>query len=67
MIVKMRINSLCSASYISWQRDTAGISAERRVAVRRAAALLSGHRYRLISPAHWAHSSKPAAVACSGQ
>jgi len=46
---------------------TAGISAECRVAVRRAAALLSGHRYRLISPARWAHSSKPAAVACSGQ
>ena len=33
----------------------------------RAVAAPSGRRYRSISPAHRAHSSKPAAAVCSGR
>jgi len=38
-----------------------------RAAVRRAAAAPGGGRYRSISPARRAHSSKPAARCCNGQ
>ena len=42
-------------------------AAARRAVVRRAAAVPGGRRCRSISPGRRAHSSKPAAVPCSGQ
>ena len=53
--------SRCSASYGSWQRDTARICCGATAVERRQCS------NRSISPARRAHSSKPGATACGGR
>jgi len=60
VVAELFVTSLCLASYVCRERDAARIYPPLAPAERRPCS------NRSMSPAIWAHSSKPAAAACGG-